>query len=640
MYSCPYPNLFKPLKLGNTILRNRIFAAPTGYCDLTVENIATEPLMAYYESKARGGCAVVHVGEAYIDSVHGVDIPKYLKLDTDDCVSHLATVADAINKHGAIASIELMHAGMFASQSFIEGHQVWAPSDTVIHTESDKASSRMQGAFLPEMPEEEILNTIELYAQAAKRVQLAGFKMVLLHGGHGWLLHQFMSPLTNHRTDRWGGTAENRCRFAVMVCDRIKEACGKNFLIDFRMSASEVNIIHCSVGNHEVIESFVVMHPSMFLEDGVNMKYAAEVRKHVKTPVATVGSFSDPDMMEKALADGLVDVIEIGRGVIADPDLPNKARAGKADEINQCLRCYTCFSQLITTGQYGCAINPTTGRELEVKYDTPPVHKRKVVVVGGGIGGMQAALTAAERGHTVTLIEKADRLGGVLLIEDGVSFKSKLKLYLEHQAAKVMKNPNITVLLNTTATPELVSSMEPDAVIASVGARPAVPTYLPGYDRANVIPAEYAYTHVDEVGQKVVVIGGGLVGAELAIHLAICKKDVTLMHRHEAVKCGANGLHGQAIGEQLHIRKVGTAFNTSPVEINEKGVIGRDADGEKLYEADTVIYAVGQRPLADVAEQFRFCAPEFYTIGDCVTPATIYQATSQAFYAARDIGRI
>ena len=179
MYECQYPNLFKPLKLGNTILRNRIFAAPTGYCDLTVENIATEPLMAYYESKARGGCAVVHVGEAYIDSVHGVDIPKYLKLDSDDCVSHLATVADAINKHGAIASIELMHAGMFASQSYIEGHQVWAPSDTVIKTDSDKASARLNGAFLPEMPEEEILNTIELYAQAAKRVQRAGFKMVL-----------------------------------------------------------------------------------------------------------------------------------------------------------------------------------------------------------------------------------------------------------------------------------------------------------------------------------------------------------------------------------------------------------------------------------------------------------------------------
>lgn len=661
MYECQYPNLFKPLRLGNTILRNRIFAAPTGYCDLTVENIATEPLMAYYESKARGGCAVVHVGEAYIDSVHGVDIPKYLKLDSDDCVSHLATVADAINKHGAIASIELMHAGMFSSQSYIEGHQVWAPSDTVIKTDSDKASARLNGAFLPEMPEEEILNTIELYAQAAKRVQLAGFKMVLLHGGHGWLLHQFMSPLTNHRTDRWGGSAENRCRFAVMVCDRIKEVCGKNFMIDFRMSASEVNsvgygiengvacakqldghcdIIHCSVGNHEVIESFVVMHPSMFLEDGVNMKFAAEVKKHVKTPVAAVGSFSDPAMMEKALADGLVDVIEIGRGVIADPDLPNKARMGKADEINQCLRCYTCFSQLITTGQYGCAINPTTGRELECKYDTPPVHKRNVVVIGGGIGGMEAALIAAERGRKVTVIEKADRLGGVLLIEEDVSFKAKLKLYIDTQARKVMKNDNITVMLSTEATPELVSSMEPDAVIAALGSRPAIPTYLPGYDKANVMPAEYAYTHTDEVGGKVVVIGGGLVGAELALHLASCGKDVTIMHRHACIKCGANGLHGQAINEQIRIHKVGTAFNTSPVEITDDGIIGRNAEGEKLYPADTVIYAVGQRPLAEEAEQFRFCAPEFYTIGDCVTPATIYQATSQAFYAARDIGRL
>lgn len=298
-----------------------------------------------------------------------------------------------------------MHAGMFASQSYIEGHQVWAPSDTVIKTDSDKASARLNGAFLPEMPEEEILNTIELYAQAAKRVQLAGFKMVLLHGGHGWLLHQFMSPLTNHRTDKWGGSAENRCRFAVMVCDRIKEVCGKNFMIDFRMSASEVNsvgygiengiecakqldghcdIIHCSVGNHEVIESFVVMHPSMFLEDGVNMKFAAEVKKYVKTPVAAVGSFSDPAMMEKALADGLVDVIEIGRGVIADPDLPNKARMGKADEINQCLRCHECAPADIV--HLRCATNPRLGRESEIPEELPYAkHKKRVVVVGAAL---------------------------------------------------------------------------------------------------------------------------------------------------------------------------------------------------------------------------------------------------------------
>ena len=661
MYEIKYPNLFKPLKLGNTILRNRIFAAPTGYCDLTNQKIATEPLMAYYEAKARGGAAVVHVGEAYIDSIHGVDIPKYLALDTDECVSHLATVADAINKHGAVASIELMHAGMFASQSFIDNNTVWAPSQVTIGGNSDKASARLHGATLPEMPEEVILETIEKYAQAALRVQKAGFKMVLVHGGHGWLLNQFMSPLVNKRTDKWGGSTENRMRFPIAVCDRIKEVCGKNFMIDFRMSADEVNsvgykiedgvemakqidghcdIIHCSVGNHEVIESFVVMHPSMFLPDGVNMKYAAEVKKHVNTPVATVGSHTDPALMEKALADGIVDVIEIGRGLIADPDLPNKARAGKTCDINQCLRCYTCFSQLITTGQYGCAINPIIGRELENKYDTPPVHKRNVVVVGGGIGGMEAALDCAKRGHTVTLIEKSDRLGGVLLIEEEVSFKSKLDLYLKSQAERVVNNANITVMLNTAASKELVSSLNPDAVIAALGSRPAVPTYLKGYDRKNVMGAEYAYTHVDEIGQKVVVIGGGLVGAELGIHLSIKGRDVTIMHRHAEIKVGANGLHGQALNEQINIRKIGTAMNTSPVEITDKGVIGRNEQGEKLYEADTVIYAVGQCPLVDEAEEFRFCAPEFYTVGDCVTPATIYQATSAAYYAARDIGRI
>lgn len=661
MYNIKYPNLFKPLKLGNTILRNRIFAAPTGYCDLTPQRIATEPLMAYYEAKARGGAAVVHVGEAYVDSVHGVDIPKFLALDTDECVSHLATVADAIAKHGAVPSIELMHAGMFSSQSYIEGNTVWAPSETVIGGDSDKASARLHGAVLPEMPEEAILETIELYAQAALRVQKAGFKMVLLHGGHGWLLNQFMSPLVNHRTDKWGGSVENRMRFPIAVCDRIKEVCGKNFLIDFRMSADEANsvgykigdgvemakqidghcdIIHCSCGNHEVIESFVVMHPSMFLPDGVNMKYAAEVKKHVKTPVATVGAFSDPAMMDKVIADGAVDVIEIARGLIADPDLPNKARAGKDCDINQCLRCYTCFSQLITTGQYGCAINPVIGRELENKYDTPPVHKEKVVVIGGGVGGMQAALDCASRGHQVTLIEKKDRLGGVLLIEEGVSFKEKLSLYLNSQAQRVLNHPSITVMLNTAATKELVDSLEPDAVIAALGSRPAVPTYLKGYDKPHVMGAEYAYTHVDEVGRKVVVIGGGLVGAELGIHLARLGRDVTIMHRHGEIKVGANGLHGQALNEQIHILKMGTAMNTSPVEITDAGVIGKNAEGEKLYEADTVIYAVGQLPLADEAEQFRFCAPEFYVVGDCVTPATIYQATSQAYYAARDIGRI
>lgn len=220
---------------------------------------------------------------------------------------------------------------------------------------------------------------------------------------------------------------------------------------------------------------------------------------------------------------------------------------------------------------------------------------------------------------------KADRLGGVLLIEDEVSFKAKLKQYIQRQSDRCMNNPDIDVRLNTQATPELVSSLEPDAVIACLGSTPAIPTYIPGWDGENVMNAEYAYTHVDEIGQKVVVIGGGLVGSELAIHLAQNGRDVTLMHRHEEIKFGANGLHGQAVNEQIKILKINTAMSTSPVEITEEGVLGRNVQGDTFYKADTVIYAVGQRPLADETEKFRFCAPEFYIVGDCGTPATIYR---------------
>ena len=650
MYECQYPNLFKPLKLGNTILRNRIFAAPTGYCDLTVENIATEPLMAYYESKARGGCAVVHVGEAYIDSVHGVDIPKYLKLDSDDCVSHLATVADAINKHGAIASIELMHAGMFASQSYIEGHQVWAPSDTVIKTDSDKASARLNGAFLPEMPEEEILNTIELYAQAAKRVQLAGFKMVLLHGGHGWLLHQFMSPLTNHRTDKWGGSAENRCRFAVMVCDRIKEVCGKNFMIDFRMSASEVNsvgygiengiecakqldghcdIIHCSVGNHEVIESFVVMHPSMFLEDGVNMKFAAEVKKYVKTPVAAVGSFSDPAMMEKALADGLVDVIEIGRGVIADPDLPNKARMGKADEINQCLRCYTCFSQLITTGQYGCAINPTTGRELECKYDTPPVHKRNVVVVGGGIGGMEAARVLKLRGHNPIIHEKSDVLGGTFIPASAESYKGKLRDLLDWYRRQMTKL-GIEVRLNDEIKD--IAAFGSDPVIIATGSTPRLLRRVPGYEK---MIEGCDYLNGAEVGNTVAVIGGGLTGCEIAYELALQGKNPIIVEMKDDLisQTGVCLANSSYLREWFALHKTPVYLETTLKEVKDGSIVCTGKDGKDInIDCDSVISCAGYIP-APLAEK----SGNVHLVGDCLAIGNLRSVVWRAYDVAMKI---
>ena len=221
MYQMKYPHLFQPLKLGNVVLRNRIIGAPTGFLHMDAESLPTQAAAAYYEEKARGGAAVVTVGEGYVDSVHGADIPKFIHLDSDNCIGGLALIADAVSKHGAIASMELQHAGMYASESYVNGNAIYAPVARM--GEGTKAGARLHGVKIPEMPEEVILETIEKYAEAAKRVKQAGFGMVLVHGGHGWLLNQMMSPIINTRTDKWGGSLENRMRMPIAICDRIKD---------------------------------------------------------------------------------------------------------------------------------------------------------------------------------------------------------------------------------------------------------------------------------------------------------------------------------------------------------------------------------------------------------------------------------
>ena len=244
MYKMKYPNLFKPLKVGDVTLRNRIISAPQGFLHLDAESLPTQAAAAFYEEKARGGAAVVTIGEGYVDTVHGIDIPKGIHLDTDDCIGGLSLLADAVNKHGAVASMELQHAGMYASESYVNGNQIYAPVERM--GEGTKAGARLHGVLIPEMPEEVILDTIEKFAQAALRCKQAGFGMVLVHGGHGWLLNQMMSPVINTRTDKWGGSLENRMRMPIAVCDRIREVCGRNFLIDFRFSAADV----CNPGGY------------------------------------------------------------------------------------------------------------------------------------------------------------------------------------------------------------------------------------------------------------------------------------------------------------------------------------------------------------------------------------------------------
>jgi len=648
-----YPHLFSPIILGNTLFRNRIFASPTGYQNLNGDGYLNEGAAAYYERKAKGGAASVASFEGVVDGELGKGGATHICLDTPNIDRGIARIAYAVKTHGAVASLELQHTGMFANRdlSFFG-----ASSKGIAY---GPVECELDGRMIRSMDEEIIERTIRKYAEAAALAKKCGFGMVTVHAGHGWLLHQFLSPKTNTRTDQWGGASvENRSRLVIAVCDAIRKKVGPNFPIEIRISGSEcyaggydiedgiaiarqldghVDLIHVSAGNHEVEEVFPVTHPSMFLEDGCNVKYAAEIKKHVKTPVATIGALSDPELMEEIIASGKADVVEAARALMADPDFPNKIRSGNEDKARRCMRCLSCFSNELTHGEPYCAINPESGRELEMKYDIPKAIKKKVLIVGGGVGGMQAALTCADRGHDVILCEKSSRLGGVLRCEKDVYFKKKLDYYLDQQE-KIIKDSDIDLRLHTTVTPEYAKVIGADVIIAAIGAKPIM-LPIPGIDGSNVMSAQDAYTAIDKIGDQVVILGAGLVGIELGLHLISKGKHVNVIEMTDHINDGGNFLHMPGLNNEIKKQELEIRFQTKAKEITPDGVICETKDASVKFKADTVICAVGQKPLREEAVSLNFCAPEFYMIGDCVTPANITNATSEAFMTARNIGR-
>ena len=467
-------------------------------------------------------------------------------------------------------------------------------------------------------------------------------------------INQFLSPAFNHRTDEYGGSFEKRLRFAREVLQSVRSAVGPGFPIEMRMSGSElfeggytledgvkiaqaleeqVDLIHVSAGSYQF--GFFNTHLPMFAPHGANVYLAAEIKKHVHKPVATIGALNDPAQMEEIIASGKADVVEMARALLADPELPNKVVAGRDDEIVRCLRCFTCMAERPTTGTRRCTVNPLIGREWEGMEGSSRAVKKKVVVVGGGVGGMKAAITAAERGHHVTLLEKTDALGGILKCEQAVSFKYEM-YQLGLTFARQLEKLGVDVRLNTEATPELLEELAPEALILAVGSSPIIPP-LPGIHGENVVVVNDYYRSRERVSGSVVVLGGGLAGCECAVHLGMEGKKVHIVEMRDALAVDCNIRHRpillKNVGEYTTVH-----LNHAGLRVTEDGLICRDPEGrEVLIPGKTVICAVGQRSNRDAVMRLRDCAPWVREIGDCVRVSNITSAVYQGYHAALDI---
>lgn len=652
-----YPHMFQPMTIKGVTFKNRVFASPITTNRIVDHGYPTPEGIDVYETKSRGGFAEVTVTESFIDHgyswrhEHGLDV--WSNPMTTFHMESIMVLTEAIKAHGAVASIQLNHVGAMNHPDTIPGHK---------NPIGPSAFVREDGVQVEEMTVEMMEQTAAQWAEAAWVCKSLGFQMVNLHGGHGWLLNQFISPRFNHRTDEFGGSMANRARFPIMVCDKIKEVCGDDFLIEYRMSGSErieggmtledgiefaqliqdhVDLIHVTSGvyqDHVNTKAF----SSMFDKHGCNLDLAEAIKKHVHVPVVAVGGFNAPDQIEEAIASGKCDFVAMGRQQFADPEFVNKTLEGREDQIAPCLRC-SCFNPLASNpgerpipSLWHCAVNPWGQRELRWRNAPKPTGSRNVVVVGGGVSGMYAAVTAAERGHKVTLLEQGDALGGQLWFTDIDTDKESLKRFKDSMIARC-KYQKVDIRLNTKATKALLEELKPDYVICAVGAHPFVPA-IPGVEKAQ--HALYAYTHPEEIkGKKIVIIGGGAIGCESGYFFASeWGAKVDILEMRDDVCKDSNLSQRMTLLPRMKKAGMGTFCSVQVQEVTDGGVKYLDKDGVEQFDpADLVLYCCGSRSNDDEVKALEGVCPHFVVTGDGKRARTVKEATYEGFCAAMDI---
>lgn len=644
-----YPHLTSPITIGNVTFKNRMFSAPMGGTDITNDGCIGSKSTAFYELRAKGGAGAVTVSECMVHPETDGSHAYHLDTTILNSLAAATYTADAIRRHGAMPSLELSHSGMYAGTYMTDktrqhAMNQWGPSDTV----------RPDGVPVKALPKEMLSEIAASYGRVAGLAKRAGFEMLMIHGGHGWLLNQFFSPYFNKRTDEYGGSLENRCRFAIEVLKEVRKAVGPGFPIEFRFSGSElfeggynleegiriaqqiepyIDLLHVSAGTYQ--RGFGDTHPSMFKEHGCNVYLAAEIKKHVSVPVATIGALGNPKQMEDIIASGKADVVYMARALLADPFLPRKVTENKEEEIVKCLRCFTCMAERAATATRRCTVNPFIGREIEGCEIPPAPVKKKVLIAGGGPGGLYAAYTAARRGHKVILCEKEDKVGGILKSEQAIPFKREM-YELSGTYKLLARKAGVEIRLDTEVTKEYVEAENPDALIIAVGSRPLIPL-IKGLDRDNVVVVNNYYLEKEKVTDDVVVFGGGLAGCECAIHLGMEGKRVHLVEMREELAPDANVRHRPLLLKEIE-KYVTVHTGYRGLEVNAGGILCEDREGKKhLVPGTSVICALGQRSRTDVVNELRDTAPYVAVIGDAAKVSTITNAVYWGYHAALDI---